>query len=159
MSAAAGFDRDFLDILRALTQAKAEFVIVGAHAMALHGVPRATGDLDLFVRSTSRNAARVVQGLAAFGAPLEAHGVGQEDFETPDTVYQIGLPPRRIDLMTSISGVDFDEAWRSRKTVEIEGMQVPFLGRDALIRNKKASGRDKDLVDLRLLTGGPPPAQ
>lgn len=99
------------------------------------------------------NAARVVRALGAFGAPLETHGVDETDFEAPDTVCQIGLPPRRIDLMTSISGVEFDEAWDSRETVEVEGMQVSFLGRTALIENKRASGRDKDLVDLRLLTG------
>lgn len=153
MSAAAGFGRDFLDILRSMTEAESKFLVVGAHAMALHGVPRATGDLDLFVRATPKNAGRVYRALEAFGAPLDAHGVGQEDFEIPDTVYQIGVPPRRIDIMTSISGLTFDEAWDSRESIDIEGMPVPFLGREALIRNKEASGRDKDLVDLRLLTG------
>lgn len=157
MSVESGLDRDFLDILRALFEAGAEFLVVGAHAMALHGVPRATGDLDVLVKPTPRNARRVIQALGAFGAPVEAHGVHQVDFETPDTVYQIGLPPRRIDLMTSITGVEFDEAWSSRQVVEIADMAVPFLGRDALIRNKRAAGRDKDLVDLRLLTDEPPP--
>lgn len=158
MTAAAGFDRDFVDILNDFSAANVEFVVVGAHAMALHGVPRATGDLDLFVRPSSENAGRVLSALQAFGAPLAAHGVTQGDFETPDTVYQIGLPPRRIDIMTSISGVDFDEAWESREQVDIDGTQVPFLGRDALIRNKRSSGRDKDLVDLRLLTEGSAPS-
>ncbi len=158
MSVASGLDRDFLDILRALLEAEAEFLVVGAHAMALHGVPRATGDFDVFVRPTPRNAQRVFQALQTFGAPVDAHRVRQVDFETPDTVYQIGLPPRRIDLMTSITGVEFDDAWDSRQVIEVEGMAVPFLGRDALIRNKRAAGRDKDLVDLRLLTEEPPEA-
>lgn len=155
MKVASGLDRDFLDILRALFEAGAEFLVVGAHAMALHGVPRATGDLDVFLRPTPRNAQRVMQALHTFGAPVAAHGVRQVDFETPNTVYQIGLPPRRIDLMTSITGVEFEEAWDSRQLAEISGMAVPFMGRDALIRNKKAAGRDKDLVDLRLLTDEP----
>lgn len=152
MSVESGLDRDFLDILRALVETGVEFLVVGAHAMALHGVPRATGDLDILVRPTPGNARRVIQAVRAFGAPVEAHGVRPSDFEAPDTVYQIGLPPRRVDLMTSITGVEFDEAWNSRQVVEIAGMAVPFLGRAALIRNKRAAGRDKDLVDLRLLT-------
>lgn len=155
MTVASGLDRDFLDILRALVEAEAEFLVVGAHAMALHGVPRATGDLDVFLRPTPRNARRIMQALHTFGAPVAAHGVRQADFETPNTVYQIGLPPRRIDLMTSITGVEFEEAWDSRQMVEISGLAVSFMGRDALIRNKKAAGRDKDLVDLRLLTDEP----
>lgn len=156
MSVESGLDQDFLDILRALFEVRAEFLVVGAHAMALHGVPRATGDLGVLVKPTPRNARRVIQALTAFGAPFGAHGVRQVDFETAGTVYQIGLPPRRIDLMTSITGLEFDDAWSSRQVVEIAGMGVPFLGRDALIRNKRATGRDKDLVDVRLLTAEPP---
>ena len=152
MTAAAGLNRDFLDLLRALVEAEVEFVVVGAHAMAYHGVPRATGDLDVLVRPSTENAARVVAALETFGAPLAAHGVEQGDFERPRNVYQIGLPPRRIDVMTSITGVDFEEAWETRETLAIGGVVVPFLGREALIHNKRASGRDKDLVDLRLLS-------
>ena len=151
MSPASGFNEDFLDVLRALVEAGAEFVVVGAHALAVHGVPRATGDLDVLVRPTRDNAARVFDALRAFGAPLEAHGVRTEDFEKPSTVYQVGLPPRRIDVLTAISAVSFDEAWSSRVDVEVEEMTIPFLGREALIANKRAAGRDKDLVDVRLL--------
>jgi hypothetical protein len=157
MSAAVGFNDDFLDMLRALGEAGVEFVVVGAHAMAVHGVARATGDLDLVVRSSAENAARVVTALRAFGAPTDAHGLRADDFCVPGTVYQLGLPPRRIDLLTSLSGVSFDEAWSSRTEVEVDGMAVPFLGLDTLLRNKRATGRDKDLVDLRLLTGGGEP--
>lgn len=151
MTVASGLNDDFLDILRALVEAGAEFVVVGAHAMAIHGVPRATGDFDVLVHPTPENARRVLGAVEAFGAPIEAHGVKRADFEAPGNVYQVGLPPRRIDLMTGLSGVDFAEAWASRVEIEIEGMQIPFLGLEALRRNKRATGRDKDLLDLRLL--------
>jgi len=152
MNVESGFNDDFLDILRALVESGAEFLVVGAYALALHGVPRSTGDLDVWVLPTPENAQRVLEALEAFGAPIQAHGVTLADFETPESVYQIGLPPRRIDLMTGLSGVEFKEAWNSRIEVEIDGLQVPFLGLDALRRNKQATGRDKDLLDLRLLS-------
>lgn len=153
MSAASGFNDDYLDMLRALVESGAEFMIVGAHALALHGVPRSTGDLDILVRPTTDNAELVIRALEAFGAPIKQHGVAQTDFAVEDNVYQLGLPPRRIDLMTSLSGVDFDEAWSTRVVIEIDGMPIPFLGLDALRRNKKATGRDRDLLDIRLLDG------
>lgn len=99
---------DFGDLLRALLAAQVEFVIVGAHALAAHGFPRATGDLDVLVEPSPTNSERVIEALNAFGAPLSAHGTSRTDFEVPDNV-QIGLPPRRIDLMTAISGVSFEE--------------------------------------------------
>jgi hypothetical protein len=142
---------DFRDLVAELEAARAEFVIVGAHALAVHGVPRATGDLDVLVRPTAENAHRVLQALGHFGAPVDVHQLSVEDLTRPGTVYQIGLPPRRIDLLTEISGVSFDEAWQTRTEVEVEGRPVPFLGRDALIKNKRAAGRDKDLTDVRLL--------
>ena len=138
---------DFLDLLRALIEAGVEFVVVGAHALAAHGHPRATGDLDVLVRPTPDNAARVIDALLQFGAPLDAHGVSRADFEAPGNVYQVGLPPRRIDLLTSISGVSFDEAAASRILVTLGGMKLPILGRAALIKNKRATGRPKDIVD------------
>jgi hypothetical protein len=151
MTAASGFNEDFLDILVSLVNSGAEFIVVGAHALAVHGVPRATGDLDIVVRPTAENAGRVFAALREFGAPLEAHGVTSADFETPGRVYQIGEPPRRIDLLTALTGVDFDEAWTSRVLVEVAGMEIPFLGLEELRRNKSATGRDRDLLDLRLL--------
>lgn len=147
MSVEAGLNVDFLDLLEALARAQVEFLVVGAHALAAHGIPRATGDLDVWVRPTPENAARVVTALEAFGAPLHAHGVGANDFERPGTVYQMGLPPRRIDVLTQISGVAFDEAWPGRKTVLISGNEIGFLGREAMLRNKRAAGRPKDLLD------------
>ena len=153
MSAATGFNDDFLDMLRALVESGAEFMIVGAHALALHGVPRSTGDLDIVVRPTADNAELVIKALETFGAPIRQHGVTPADFAVRGVVYQLGLPPRRIDLMTSLSGIDFDEAWPTRVLIEIDDMSIPFLGLDALRRNKQATGREKDLLDLRLLDG------
>jgi len=119
--------------------------------MAVHGVPRATGDLDVWVRPDAGNAKRVLQALIQFGAPIAAMDVKAEDLARPDMIYQIGLPPRRIDILTEISGVDFDAAWKSRITQPIAGLDVPFLGREALLRNKRASGRAKDLSDVALI--------
>jgi len=138
-------------MLRALTRAEVEFLIVGAHAMAVHGVPRATGDIDIWVRPSRANANRVLNALLEFGAPVAVHGISLKDLEKPDMVYQLGLPPRRIDLMTGISGVDFDEAAVSRVMVELEGVRIPVIGRKDLVLNKRASGRTKDLVDLEVL--------
>ena len=127
-SAASGFNDDFLDVLRALVESGAEFVIVGAHALAVHGVPRATGDLDILIRPTENNAKMVIEALEAFGAPIKDHGVSEVILVAEGIVYQLGLPPRRIDLMTGLSGVDFDEAWSTRVEIEIDGMPIPFLG-------------------------------
>jgi hypothetical protein len=121
--------------------------------MAVHGVPRATGDLDVLLRPEAANAERVISALTEFGAPVAAHGISAADFQVPGNVYQIGLPPRRLDLMTSIDGVTFEEAWSSRVTLEIDGISTSFIGREALIRNKKSTGRAKDAVDVRLLEG------
>lgn len=144
-------NEDFRDLLRALLEAGARFLVVGAHAMAVHGVPRATGDLDVWIAVDPGNADRVVQALARFGAPLAAIGISRADFLREDQVVQIGLPPRRIDVLTSISGVDFEAAWVGRVTQEVAGMAVPFLGRPALVANKRASGRAKDRADLEAL--------
>jgi len=144
-------NQDFLDLLGALVQAGARFLVVGAHAMAVHGVPRATGDLDVWIARDAENANRVLAALARFGAPLAALGVSRDDLMREDEVLQVGLPPRRIDVLTSISGVAFDEAWPDRVTRAIGGLEIPFLGRAALVRNKRASGRTKDLADLEAL--------
>jgi hypothetical protein len=144
-------NRDFRDMLTALQAEEAVFMVVGAHAMAVHGVPRATGDFDIWIRPDPENAQRVFRALEEFGAPLAATDLQVEDLSKPGTVYQIGLPPRRIDLLTEIDGVNFDEAWQSKTVSQVSALEVPFLGWDALLRNKKASGRLKDLADVRLL--------
>jgi hypothetical protein len=150
-----GLNEDFRDLLVLLADAGVEFLIVGAYALAFHGAPRASGDIDLFVRASAVNAERVFGALARFGAPLQASGVTAADFAQPGAVYQIGLPPRRIDVLTEISGVTFDEAWASRATAEVEGRTVSFIGRDVLIRNKEASGRPKDVADIDRLRRRP----
>src|SRR5687768_817277 len=110
---------DFLDLLGALHTAGAEFVVVGAHALAAHGIFRATADLDVFVKPSAQNAERVVAGLEAFGAPLLQHGVTEHDFVVAGNVYQMGLPPWRIDVLTEISGVTFEEAIEGAVLVEV----------------------------------------
>ncbi|MBI3074362.1 MAG: hypothetical protein HYY84_19805 [Deltaproteobacteria bacterium] len=145
-------NRDFVEMLQALNDARADYLIVGAHALAAHGRPRATGDLDIWVRPTPENAARVFQALAAFGAPLG--GVDIETFSTPDNIFQIGVVPCRIDIITSIDGVEFDDAWPRKLDVDVSGVKVSILGREDLVRNKKAAARPKDLADLAALEEG-----
>jgi hypothetical protein len=142
---------DFRDLLIELVKAKARFLIVGAHALGVHGVPRATVDLDIFIDASQENAKRVWAALAAFGAPLDTLQVRETDLTQPNVVAQFGLPPYRIDIMTGVSGISFDEAWPERVEDLFEDVRVPFLGREALIRNKRASGRTKDLADLEAL--------
>jgi hypothetical protein len=144
-------NEDFRDLLRALLEVGARFLVVGAHAMAVHGVPRATGDLDVWIAADPDNADRVLSALLRFGAPVAAMGITRDDFLRVDQVVQIGLPPRRIDVLTSISGVGFEDAWASRVSHDVAGLRVPFLGRDALVRNKRSSGRAKDRADLEAL--------
>jgi len=146
-------NQDFVDFLRCLLDAGARFLVVGAHAMAVHGVPRATGDLDVWVQPSPENAARVWDAMRRFGAPADAVGVTRADLEMPGRVIQFGLPPRRLDLLTLLSGLEFDAAWSRRELHPVDGLEVPFLGRADLIANKKASGRPKDLADLETLGG------
>lgn len=142
---------DFRDVLQELIAAGVRFLVVGAHALSAHGVPRATVDLDIWVRPDSENAQLVFDALARFGAPLDALGVTTSDFTSLDNVAQFGLPPFRIDIMTSISGVTFDVAWEERVEGKIEGVQVPIIGLQAFVQNKRASGRKKDLADIEAL--------
>ena len=142
-------NRDFVEMLSALTETGTEFIVVGAHALAAHGVPRATGDLDIWIRGTTENAARVLAALKVFGAPL--FDVSADDLTRPGTVFQIGVPPSRIDILTSISGVTFEEAWPRRVTLSVGELSVPVLGKNDFIANKRAVGRPKDLSDLDLL--------
>jgi hypothetical protein len=143
--------QDGLDLLDELTRTEARFLVVGGHALAVHGVSRATVDLDVLVEPTADNAARVVLALQRFGAPLQSHGVTEVDFARPGAIYQIGLPPNRIDVLTELSGVTFEQAWSDRVLSKVDGVEVPFLGLATLRENKRASGRTKDLADLELL--------
>jgi len=145
-------NRDFAEMLDALFAAGAEFLIVGAHALAAHGRPRATGDLDIWVRPTPENAKRVWQALMRFGAPLNELRV--EDLSTPEIVFQIGIVPARIDILTSLTALRFDDAWQRRQMIEVERRLLPFLSREDLITNKAALGRPRDLADIDDLEKG-----
>jgi hypothetical protein len=137
---------DFVDLLRAFAAAEVRHLVVGAYALAHHGRPLATGDLDVWIDPTPTNAARVMRALAAFGAPLQ--DLRDDDFSRPGIVFQIGVPPGRIDILTELTGLSFDEAWSDRERGRFGDDAVDFIGRDAFIRNKRATGRAKDLGDI-----------
>lgn len=144
-------NRDFDEMLSALCAAGVDFLIVGAYALAAHGFPRATGDLDIWIRRTSENATRALSALRVFGAPLQ--DLTHDDLTQPNVVFQIGVVPCRIDILTAVSGIDFDTAWPRRMMVDVEGLPVACIGRDDLIANKRAAGRPRDLADVALLEG------
>jgi hypothetical protein len=141
---------DFVDLLRAFVAADVRFLIVGAYALALHGRPRATGDLDVWVAADPANAARVMTALRAFGAPMSE--ITEADFARPGVVYQIGIPPGRIDILTELTGLTFGDAWRDRLRGRFGDIEVDFIGREAFVRNKRAIGRPKDLGDIEGLS-------
>jgi hypothetical protein len=138
-------NRDFSDLLRAFSSAGVEFLVVGADALSVHDRARATKDLGIWIRPTAENAARAWRALAMFGAPLDRLAV--DDLQSQDTVFQIGIAPIRIDVLTSITGVRFNEAWENRIEVERDGLMLPVIGAREFIRNKEATGRDQDRVD------------
>ena len=132
-------------MLLCLQRPSVEFVLVGAHALAAHGIARATGDIDIFVRPSPANATRVVQALVDFGAPIAAHNIGTHDFTVPGTVSHNRSATASHRPAHGISGVPFNEAWSWRLEANVGGMQLAFLGKEALIKNKLAAGRDKVL--------------
>jgi hypothetical protein len=136
---------DFSDVLRTLLSAGAELLVVGARALRVHDRARATKDLDVWICPTGDDARRVRNALGSFATLLDRLTI--DDLVDEDTVFQIGVPPVRTELLTSISGVTFGEAWPARVEVERDGLMNPFIGVDALLRNKDASGRDQDRVD------------
>ena len=140
---------DWRDMIEALLEAEVDFLVVGAFAVATHGHGRATKDIDFFLRPSEQNAERAVLALKRFGAPL--HGATPSDFAKPGTVLQLGVPPRRIDLITAIEGVSFDEAAAEAITVKVAGLSIPVIGRAALLQNKRAAGRHQDLADVEAL--------
>jgi hypothetical protein len=137
---------DFVDLLRAFSAADVRFLIVGAYALAHHGRPRATGDLDVWVEATPTNAGRIMRALTAFGAPMQ--DVTEHDFTQPGTVFQLGVAPVRIDILTELTGLRFDDAWATRVRGAFGDLDVDFIGRDAFIANKRALGRAKDIGDI-----------
>lgn len=140
---------DFKDLLSAFNAHGVEYLVVGAHALAAHGYVRATGDLDVWVRPEAANAKRVVSALTAFGAPLG--DLRPEDLAVPGTVFQIGVAPIRIDVLTTIDGVSFDEAWPDRLMAHFLNLPVPVLSSAHLVKNKRTVGRTQDLADVEWL--------
>lgn len=143
------FNLDFKDMLSGLSDAEVDFLLVGAYAMAAHGHPRATGDLDVWIRAEPRTAAKVLRVLADFGAPL--HDISADDLCQPEIVFQIGVEPSRIDILTSVSGLTFEAAWQNRISIEIDGLTIPVIGLGDLIKNKLACARPKDIADALTL--------
>lgn len=141
---------DYRDMLLLLNEEGVEYLIVGAYALATYGFPRATGDIDLWIKPSPENAEKVWKAIIKFGAPLV--NLTKEDLSTPEIIFQIGIVPRRIDIITSIDGVTFEQAWPERKQIEIEGLTVLVIGRHHLLINKQSTGRKKDLADVLWLT-------
>ena len=140
---------DYKDMLRVLADEKVKFLLVGAYALAAHGYPRATMDIDIWVMPSPDNADAVLRALHRFGVPLRE--LSKNDLERKGTVFQIGVAPRRIDILTGVDGLQFEDTFRRSMAVEIEGIQVHIPSVADLIRNKRASGRTKDLADAEAL--------
>ena len=144
-----GVQPDFRELLASLNVHAAEFVVVGAYALAFHGVVRNTGDLDIYVRPDADNARRIMAALEDFG--FGSVGLSEEDFIHAGRVVQLGYPPIRIDLITSLSGVTWEQVWAEREPGRYGDVAVDFIGRGQFIANKRASGRLKDLADIEAL--------
>ena len=142
-------NQDYKDILQNLLENNVEFLVVGAYALAAHGFPRATGDIDIFVNRTSDNSKKVYQAIQNFGAPLGE--LNDQSFTEAGVIYQIGVAPRRIDIITDIDGIDFQSAWENKIEIKIGDILVPVISKTDLIKNKKASARDKDKLDIKIL--------
>lgn len=150
-------NRDFVEILSAFNAERVEYLLIGGYALAAHGLPRATGDIDLWVNPAPQNAAKVWRALGRFGAPLDRLSVG--DFSNTETFVQFGVAPSRIDILTSIPGLAFAEAYAARITPILDGLPVSTLSRDDLVASKRAAGRPQDLADVARIEaqarGGP----
>ena len=133
-------------MLSCLKDENVDFLVVGAYALAAHGFPRATGDLDIWVRNDPENAPGIMRALSKFGAP--ANELSVEDFTSTDLIVQLGVEPSRIDLLTGIDGVEFEEAWRNRISIALDNLEIFVLSKEDLLRNKVATGRDKDQGDI-----------
>ena len=142
-------NEDYRDILHALSDEKVRFILVGAYALAAHGYPRATMDIDIWVMPSPDNAEAVLRALRVFGAPL--HNLTKEDLQKDGTIFQIGVAPRRIDIITAASGLQFEHTYQNSVLINIDGIDVHIPSIDDLIINKKATGRTKDLADAEAL--------
>ncbi|MVN21350.1 hypothetical protein GO621_07350 [Mucilaginibacter sp. HMF7410] len=143
------FEKDFIDFIELLNTHQVEYIIVGAHALAFHGRPRHTGDLDIWIKPSAENAAKMVKVLEDFG--FGSLGLTKEDFIKENNITQLGYPPLRIDILNSISGVDFEEAYKGKIDAEVDNLQISYININHFITNKQASGRAKDLGDIEAL--------
>ena len=142
-------NEDYKDMLQSLLDNEVKFLIVGAYALAAYGYPRATGDFDIWVETSPENSKKILSSLISFGSSTS--GLTEITFMQKGIIFQIGVAPRRIDLITHIDGVDFDDAYPSRKIIAMEGLNLPFISKENLIKNKKSTGRDKDRIDVKYL--------
>ena len=140
-------NKDYKEMLQILLNNKVRFLVVGAYAMGAYGYPRATGDIDIWVEASPENSEKIHQSLSEFGAPLSE--VTKTTFCEEGIVFQIGVAPRRIDIITKIDGVDFNKAYSDKQKIEIEGIKIPFLSKEDLIKNKESTGREKDQLDAK----------
>ncbi len=140
------FNQDFKEFIESLNVNQVRYLVIGGYAVALHGHPRYTKDLDVWVERNRENAQALIRALAQFG--MGSLGLTVEDFLVPDQVVQLGYPPNRIDILVTVSGIEFGDCFEQRVKVEIEGVEVNFIDLDNLRKNKKASGRLQDLADL-----------
>ena len=142
-------NNDYKEMLQSLLENKVEFLVVGAYAMAAYGYPRATGDLDLWIFASSENAEKVYKALGEFGAPIEQ--IDKNSFSEKGIIFQIGVAPCRIDILTQIDGVEFEQAYPKRKEIEIDGIKFPIISKEDLILNKESTGREKDKLDSKFM--------
>ncbi|HQP69701.1 MAG TPA: nucleotidyltransferase [Clostridiales bacterium] len=140
---------DYKEMLSILSEEKVKYLVIGAFALGTYGYPRATGDIDIWVEASIDNSNKVFKSLARFGAPTD--NIEAKDFEKKGIIFQIGIAPRRIDITTVIDGVDFEQAYPKRKIVNIEGINIPIISCEDLILNKESTGREKDLLDVKML--------
>jgi predicted nucleotidyltransferase len=143
------FNQDFREFVELLIKHKVDYLIVGGYAVGIHGYPRYTGDLDIWLHNTPENADKILKVVNEFG--FSTYGLTAADFTKPENIIQLGYPPLRIDLLTHIDGVSFDECFPNRKEVIIENLTVNFISYDDLLKNKKASGRNRDKDDIENL--------
>ena len=143
-------NQDYKEMLSLLLKNEVAFLLVGAYAMAAHGFPRATADIDIFVRADSQNAQKLYKALAEFGAPKDHISV--DDLEKPGLIFQVGVAPRRIDIINKIDGVTFDEAEKDKIIIDLDGLSVPIISKQKLIINKRSTEREKDRLDAETLS-------
>ena len=142
-------NEDYKEMLQILLDNEIKFLVVGAYAMGAYGYPRATGDIDIWVLASAENSDKIFKSLKQFGAPLQQ--INDKTFTEQGVIFQIGVAPRRIDIITRIDGVDFDKAYENRQEIAIENIKIPVISKEDLIKNKESTGREKDTLDAKEL--------